>query len=132
MTTSYRKGADFEREILRWWLKEFPPEANHYGMRSAGSKGAIDVILWDDTDVWLIQAKVDRQSLAELEAAKEALRAVPFPTLCAPRYGGNGTIRFDLGFTSSTAGYRAAYREAHREVWIKSQMRGDGWDRYEA
>ena len=120
--SQYERGAAFEREILKWWddfNKEGEPKT-HWGIRSAGSKGPIDLMLWDETTLYLIQAKRGAITKPELERALEGLRAVPFPELVGP-----------LKFGTHVRGCETyEVSKAHREVWVR--MGKDDWARHEA
>lgn len=66
--SNYRRGADFERRIARYYLK-----MGYFVIRSAGSHSPIDLVALKAGEVELVQCKIDgvlsvagRQQLQEL------------------------------------------------------------------
>lgn len=71
MIKTYRKGADYEREIVKK-----AKEAGHISFRSAGSHSPIDVIIIDEKkrEIFLLQCKnLKYISNAKIERLKAGL-----------------------------------------------------------
>ena len=103
MATNYQRGYAFENKIVRFFR-----DLGFFVIRSAGSKGPVDVIAWNETDIYLIQAKANSISPSELRIAEEALRGVPFPVCGADDQWG---CEFCV----------------HREVWVKGNPKLGDW-----
>jgi len=66
MTSQYRRGADFERT-----LKKFLEDLGYYVVRSAGSKGKVDLVAFNLAQTWFIQCKLTGKiTAAETKALK--------------------------------------------------------------
>jgi Holliday junction resolvase len=72
------KGTEYERKIVRDLKKR-----GYYVVRSAGSLGAFDLVVWNDGEVVALQVKVRKRKLskAELERERTKLKAIPKPLL---------------------------------------------------
>ena len=65
--TNYRRGADFERRVCKYFDKQ-----GYFTVRSAGSHSPIDLVAIKAGEVKLIQCKIDGVlSLAEREQLQE-------------------------------------------------------------
>jgi hypothetical protein len=124
MATPYQVGYAFEREAVK-----FLRGLNYFVIRSAGSKGPVDIVAWNEDEAYLLQLKVDKPTGPELEAIKEGLRAVVWPgerkmITSNPEWVESNTNDVTLAWVE----YPAV--RVHREVWVK--IRGGGWNRHEA
>jgi hypothetical protein len=96
MTTNYKRGYVFENKIVRFFR-----DLGFFVIRSAGSKGPVDVIAWDKDTMYLIQARAFKISPSELKAIGAELLKVPLPP------GG--------------------WRSIHYEVWVKGNPKLGDW-----
>lgn len=67
LPSQYRRGADFERKLK----KEYEAEGALV-VRSAGSKGPIDLVVVGAGFIWFIQCKIRKPTAAERRNAQEA------------------------------------------------------------
>ena len=74
-----------------------------FAVRSAGSHSPVDVVAWDADSLYLIQAKTGKVHPGTIRAAKAELEQMLVPQSMS----------------------------VHREVWVKSSVRGEDWIRYE-
>lgn len=75
--TQYSRGADFERKVKKLWEAE-----GYFVVRSAGSKGPVDLVAFGATRPVLIQCKISgrisKAKLIELVELAERVNARPF------------------------------------------------------
>lgn len=85
--TNYSIGARLER----LWIAQMK-RRGYRAMRSAGSKGLIDCIAWNDQEIIMAQIKNNRMAYSSRDI--EALKAMPRPyaarVVLYERFGANG------------------------------------------
>ena len=73
--TKYESGARVERKV-----RKILEDQGYYVVRSAGSKGAVDLVAWSDQDIRLIQVKATSNKKYTLNKTEsQALQQVPRP-----------------------------------------------------
>lgn len=70
--SNYRRGARLER----LWIQQMKSKG-YQATRSAGSKGMIDCIAWNDHEMILVQIKNSRAAYSQKDV--DALREMPRP-----------------------------------------------------
>lgn len=96
MTTPYRRGYAFENRGVKFFR-----DLGFFVIRSAGSKGPVDIIAWNAKEMYLVQMKANSITPSELRIAEKALLKVPLPP------GG--------------------FRTIHYEVWVKGNPKLGDW-----
>ena len=87
----YRRGADFERKI-----KKLLEAEGWFVVRSAGSKGLVDLIAVFEGEIWAIQAKISGTSrVEEIKQLCQLARRHKFTPVFA-RKEGRETVLYNL------------------------------------
>ena len=108
--TNYRRGADFERDI-----KKYFEDNGHIATRSAGSHGLFDIVSFDGLSVWAVQAKKGmKQKEAERLATKLAVEMqTKFRKIAYPMFL---VVASSIGKSGPEGSIQVLMPEAYREA----------------